>query len=87
MKAAADAEAPAQDASAHGPRRPKRMLAIGLAGTAITLVCCFTPVLVIALAAVGLAAWAFVLDAILFPVLAVFVGMVGYALFTMLRKP
>jgi mercuric ion transport protein len=48
-----------------------------VAGTAAVAVCCFTPVLVIALAAIGLAAWTPYLDLVLLPALAVLIVITG----------
>ena len=42
-----------------------------IAGTILVALCCFTPILVIALAAVGLAAFTPYLDIVLLPALAV----------------
>jgi|APSaa5957512535_1039671.scaffolds.fasta_scaffold405807_1 mercuric ion transport protein len=56
------------------------MLRTGLIGAGITLVCCFTPVLVVGFAAIGLSAWVAGLDYVLFPLLAVFAAMTGFAL-------
>ncbi len=63
----------------------KRLLKTGLAGTAVTAVCCFTPVLVIGLAGLGITSvlW---LDYVLFPALAMFIGMVIYALVRLRRS-
>ena len=58
---------------------------IGLIGTAVAAVCCFTPALVILLAALGLSAWLAWLDYILFPALIGFAGLTGTAL-VMRRK-
>lgn len=52
----------------------------GVAGSIITALCCFTPVLVILLGAVGLSAWLGWLDYVLFPALAIFLGITGYGL-------
>ena len=62
----------------------KRLLKTGLAGAAVTAVCCVTPVLVIGLAALGVTSvlW---LDYVLFPTLAIFIGMAIYA-FVRLRR-
>ena len=56
------------------------LLRIGLIGTAVTALCCFTPLLVVGLGAVGLSAWLGWLDAVLLPALAVFVAITVYAL-------
>jgi mercuric ion transport protein len=44
------------------------------------VICCVTPVLVIALGAVGLAAWTGGLDLVLLPALCVFLCILGYGL-------
>ncbi len=56
------------------------LLGIGIGGSIITALCCFTPVLVMLLGAVGAAAWAGYLDVVLFPTLLIFVGLTAYAL-------
>ena len=63
------------------PDRPARgaLLRIGLIGTAITALCCFTPILVVALGAVGLGAVTGLLDAVLLPALAGFIALTLYA--------
>ena len=56
------------------------MLKVGLIGTIIAALCCFTPILVIILSAVGLSALIGILDLVLFPALGLFIAMTGYAL-------
>ncbi len=56
----------------------KKILGIGVTGTVIAAVCCFTPALVLLLAAVGLSAITGWLDYVLFPALALFVGITVY---------
>jgi mercuric ion transport protein len=58
----------------------RKLLGIGLAGSALAAVCCFTPALVLLLAAVGLSAWLAWLDYALLPALVLFLGLTGYAL-------
>ncbi|MFQ5699378.1 MAG: mercury resistance system transport protein MerF [Myxococcota bacterium] len=58
----------------------RRLLGIGLAGTLVAALCCFTPLLVVLLGAVGLSAALGWLDYVLLPALAVFVGITIYAL-------
>ncbi len=58
----------------------RRLLRTGLVGSAVTALCCFTPVLVIGLGAVGMSALLGWLDYVLLPALAGFLGMTGYAL-------
>jgi mercuric ion transport protein len=48
---------------------PKQRLFASIAGTVAVAICCFTPVLVIALAAVGLGVLNPYLDTVLFPAL------------------
>lgn len=55
------------------------LLQIGIFGTAIAALCCFTPVLVVLLGAVGLSAAVGWLDYVLLPALALFVGITLYA--------
>ena len=57
-----------------------KLLTIGIIGTVVTALCCFTPVLVILLGAVGLSAWVSGLDAVLLPALLIFVLITVYAL-------
>lgn len=63
-----------------------KLLGIGVGGTVIAAICCFTPVLVILLGAVGLAAWLAWLDYVLFPALALFIGLTAYALVRWMRS-
>ena len=56
------------------------MLKIGIIGTIVTAICCFTPVLVLLLSAIGLAALTGWLDLMLLPALAIFIIMTGYGL-------
>ena len=53
--------------------KKNRLLQIGLIGTIITALCCFTPVLVLLLGALGLTALVGYLDYALFPLLAIFI--------------
>jgi mercuric ion transport protein len=55
------------------------LLRLGIGGTVIAALCCFTPVLVILLGAVGLSALVGWLDYVLFPALTIFVSMTVYA--------
>ncbi len=57
------------------------LLRTGIIGTVVTAVCCFTPVLVIALGALGLSAWLGWLDVILLPLLALLIGLIALAVY------
>ena len=61
----------------------KTLLSIGITGSIVTALCCFTPILVVLLGAVGLSALVGSLDYVLLPALVVFVGIIFVAL---LRK-
>jgi mercuric ion transport protein len=60
--------------------QPRSLLRVGITGTVIALICCFTPVLVVLLGVVGLSAAVGWLDYVLLPALAVFVGITLYAM-------
>tara|TARA_R110002110_G_scaffold8785_3_gene43818 strand:+ start:58 stop:264 length:207 start_codon:yes stop_codon:yes gene_type:complete len=63
----------------------KTLLKLGLVGTVVAAICCFTPALVVLLGAVGLSAWLGWLDIVLLPVLAIFLVITGYALWKRFR--
>lgn len=63
-----------------GSETRSRLLKLGLIGTVIIALCCFTPVLVILFGAVGLSALLGWLDYVLLPALAIFIGITIYAL-------
>jgi mercuric ion transport protein len=65
-----------------GQAMSHRLLRIGVVGTVVAAVCCFTPVLVVLMSAVGLSALTSCLDVVLLPALAIFLGLTGYALWT-----
>jgi mercuric ion transport protein len=58
----------------------KGLLRIGICGTAIAALCCFTPVLVVLFGAVGLSAAIGWLDYVLLPALVLFLGLTVFAL-------
>ncbi|MCF8467220.1 MAG: mercury resistance system transport protein MerF [Sneathiella sp.] len=60
--------------------KDKTLLKTGLIGTAVTALCCFTPILVLLAGAVGLSAVIGVLDYVLLPALALFICLTVYAL-------
>jgi mercuric ion transport protein len=57
----------------------KSLLKVGVIGTIIAALCCFTPVLVVLFGVVGLSAAVGYLDYVLLPALAVFVLITIYA--------
>lgn len=57
-----------------------RLLKIGVIGTVVTALCCFTPLLVWLLTAIGLSAVIGYLDIVLLPALGIFILITGYAL-------
>jgi mercuric ion transport protein len=58
----------------------RELLSLGLGGSVLTALCCFTPILGWALGALGLGALIAGLDAVLWPTLVLFVGLTVYAL-------
>jgi len=64
----------------------KGLLKVGIVGTVIAALCCFTPVLVILFSAVGLAAAVGYLDVVLFPALGFFALLTFYAVWRRQRK-
>lgn len=64
----------------------KSLLKVGIIGTIIAALCCFTPVLVVLFGVVGLSAVVGYLDYVLFPALAVFVLITIYAVARRARK-
>lgn len=59
----------------------KKLLGIGIGGTVVAVLCCFTPILVVLLGVVGLSAALGWLDYVLLPGLAFFVGLTIYAVY------
>lgn len=55
------------------------LLKVGITGTVIAAICCFTPVLVLLLGVVGLSSLVGMLDIVLLPALAIFLVITGYA--------
>ena len=56
------------------------LLRIGMIGTVVAALCCFTPVLVVLLGAVGFSAAIGWLDYVLLPALVLFLGLTAFAL-------
>lgn len=63
-----------------------RLIATGLIGGMIAMICCFTPALVVLLSALGLAAVIGYLDYVLLPAMVVFLGLVIYGAWTKSRR-
>ncbi len=59
----------------------RKLLGVGIVGTVVAALCCFTPLLVVLLGAVGLSAALGWLDYVLLPALAFFIGLTTYALY------
>ena len=60
-------------------RPPTSLLRVGVIGTVLATLCCFTPILVFLLGVVGLGWATGYLDYVLFPTLAIFTGLTIYA--------
>ncbi len=60
--------------------RNESLLKVGIIGTVVAVLCCFTPALVLLLGAVGLSAIVGWLDIVLLPALLLFILITGYAL-------
>ena len=58
----------------------RTILGVGLVGTVIAALCCFTPILVVLAGIVGLSAIVGYLDYVLLPALVFFIGLTAYAL-------
>ena len=58
----------------------RKLLGVGLGGSTIAAVCCFTPALAVLLGAVGLSAWLAWLDYVLLPALILSLAITAYAL-------
>ena len=63
-----------------GDTMTDRLLKIGIIGSAVAAVCCFTPLLVVLLGAIGLSGVIGNLDYVLLPALVIFLAITGYAL-------
>ncbi|MFK7801634.1 MAG: mercury resistance system transport protein MerF [Anaerolineae bacterium] len=56
-----------------------KLLRLGIVGTFLTALCCFTPILVVLLGLLGLAGLIRYLDYLLLPVLVIFIGITVFA--------
>lgn len=59
---------------------------LGIVGSVIAALCCFTPVLVVLFGAVGLSSIVGYLDYVLLPSLVIFLGITVYALMTRKKR-
>ena len=59
----------------------RKLLGVGIVGTVVAALCCFTPLLVVVLGAVGLSAALGWLDYVLLPALAFFIALTIYAVY------
>lgn len=64
----------------------RHLLRTGVIGSAVTAICCFTPVLAVLLGAIGLSAWLAWLDYVLLPALVLFLGITAWALILRRRR-
>lgn len=64
----------------------KKLLKVGILGSIVTAICCFTPILVILLTALGLSVILGWIDWVLFPLLALFLILTFAALIRMKQK-
>ena len=64
----------------------RKLLRTGIIGSVIAVLCCFTPILVVAFGVLGVSAWLGWADYVLFPALAFFLGLAGYAYYRTKRK-
>ena len=64
----------------------RSLLQIGVIGTIVTAICCFTPLLVILLGAIGLSSAIGLLDIVLLPALGLFIVITGYGLWKRSHK-
>lgn len=63
-----------------------RLLATGIVGSIIAVICCFTPALVVLLSAFGLAALIGYLDYVILPAVAIFLGFIVYGWWTKSKR-
>ncbi|WP_025899305.1 mercury resistance system transport protein MerF [Sneathiella glossodoripedis] len=58
----------------------RKQQTVGIVGSLLTAICCFTPVLAILMGAIGLSSLLGWLDYILLPLLVIFIGILGHSL-------
>ncbi|MBT3352848.1 MAG: mercury resistance system transport protein MerF [Nitrospinaceae bacterium] len=59
---------------------------VGLVGSVVMAICCFTPVLVLLFGVLGLSAFVYLLDMVLIPMLLFFVGVLAYGVYLKKNK-
>jgi mercuric ion transport protein len=64
-----------KNAREEGQNKLSGLTWLGIVGTVLTCIACFTPLAVTLLGVIGLARWAGYFDYVLFPLLALFVGL------------
>ena len=64
----------------------EKLLRVGIVGSIVTALCCFTPALVLLLGALGLSAAVGWLDYVLMPALVLFLSLTGYSLWRRQRS-
>ena len=64
----------------------RKLLWAGIIGSAVTALCCFTPLLVLLFGVLGLSTLSGYLDFVLFPFLFIFIFITVYALLKMNRQ-
>jgi mercuric ion transport protein len=65
----------------------RSLLGLGIGGTILAALCCFTPILAVLSARVGLSALVGYLDMVLIPALVFFVALTTYAIWRRSRRP
>ena len=74
------------DETTRGAMDVRNLLTLGVAGTALSAVCCFTPLLVITLGVLGLGAWVAWLDFVLLPALLLSSAVVLASMVILIRR-
>ena len=64
----------------------RSLLSVGIVGTIVTALCCFTPVLVVLFGVIGLSAFTGYLDYVLFPALGFFIALTLCAVWRRFRR-
>jgi mercuric ion transport protein len=67
--------------------RNRTLIATGAVGAALAAICCFTPLLALALGAAGLTAWLAKADYVLLPVLLLGIALLAFGLYRRRSQP